>query len=612
MEQMFELNKFAVGLIVVCLLVVVGTVLYVRFQPETYTFEPTPNLTTLRLTESGEVVGFLDVTDARAWLGIPFAKPPVGELRWMPPQPPDRSPNRLEAIEFSSSCVQFASVISGEPPAREGGIVGSEDCLYLNIWAPTNAVDLPVMLWLHGGGNSVGSGSTYNGSKLAARHNVVVITINYRLGILGWFHLPQLDSRNRNFSGNFGLLDIVRALEWTRDNVIEFGGDPNNVTLFGEAAGGANVLAIMASPLASALFHRAIVQSGGIRDSSTVQAMEYASDGGNQNSSRELIARWMVRDRLADDAPGARQLLDSSIGSQVADYVRGIAPAELLAEFETTDFGMTNFVQLIRDGIVVPDEGIGSAIEASNVPLLIGSNRDERALFMAADPEFVRTTLWIFRSFKDKVDYRKRVYYESLAWRIQGVNEVAERLLQAGNKNVYAYRFDWDEEPSLMFFDLSTALGAAHAMEIPFVFDTFESSPGTANFYPNDTNQRLLSDQMMSYWTNFAYEGTPGKGRRADNPEWLAWGTDGKTSIVLDTATDGGIRMIEDKVTWQELKQELVNDEDFTQLETKCELYMKTFLATELFDQQEYDEMGCSEHYPTSFGRAETSSEDAN
>ena len=285
------MRKAAFILIGLGILVIVAGQIYVSLQPE-----PVPpvvaNTTTLRSTEGGDVVGFIDKYGARSWQGIPFAQPPVGSLRWRAPQPPIPNENTLQALKPGALCPQFASLLSGAgEQAPQGRIAGNEDCLYLNIWSPPNASKRPVMLWIHGGGNTIGHGGSYNGAALATQRDVVIVTINYRLGIFGWFTHPDLATGNvLDDSGNYGTLDVIRALEWVQDNIAEFGGDPNNVTVFGESAGAFDTLAMMASPLAKGLFHRAIVQSGGFSPTPISYGQNYQADGGSALSSRELVA----------------------------------------------------------------------------------------------------------------------------------------------------------------------------------------------------------------------------------------------------------------------------------------------------------------------------------
>ena len=194
---------------------------------------------------------------AHAFVGIPYAQPPAGSLRWRGPRavPPWTEP--LEALDFGASCVQFASPMGGDLSAEPGTLVGSEDCLFLNVYAPRKenaeaalAAARPVMFWIHGGGNTIGTSSFYDGGRLAADEDVVVVSVNYRLGPFGWFRHPAIaaDVSPAEQSGNFALLDLIAALEWVRENISHFGGDPGNITIFGESAGGHNVLMLMTSP----------------------------------------------------------------------------------------------------------------------------------------------------------------------------------------------------------------------------------------------------------------------------------------------------------------------------------------------------------------------------
>ena len=225
---------------------------------------------TLRQTTAGPVVGFVDELNTHGWTGIPFAAPPVGDLRWAAPRLPEPWQEPLQAVTFNNACLQLWGILAGTD-GELGQVVGSEDCLYLNVWAPAGSSDLdseplPVMFWIHGGGNTIGTANTSNGARLAAEQNLVVVTINYRLGVLGWLSHPALRQAERSAhdaSGNYGTLDMIAALQWVQYNIASFGGDPDNVTIFGESAGGRNVYSLMfLSPPAAGLFHQVIAQSG--------------------------------------------------------------------------------------------------------------------------------------------------------------------------------------------------------------------------------------------------------------------------------------------------------------------------------------------------------------
>ncbi|HXX47349.1 MAG TPA: carboxylesterase family protein, partial [Myxococcota bacterium] len=213
------------------------------------------------------MIGFSESPKTFTWLGIPFAKPPLGPLRWRPPQPPEPWTGVRDALALGSACPQMANPLGDQPNAKKGTVIGREDCLYLNVYAPRSSADeaanrrLPVMLWIHGGGNSIGHAGGYDGSSLAGTYNVVVVTANYRLGALGFTNLADIGGEAWASSANCGILDQVAALSWVRENISAFGGDRDNVTIFGESAGGCSVVTLLATPSAKGLFHKAIAQS---------------------------------------------------------------------------------------------------------------------------------------------------------------------------------------------------------------------------------------------------------------------------------------------------------------------------------------------------------------
>ena len=310
-------------------------------------------------TQYGQVIGDVTGKDRNISLyrGIPYAKPPMGELRWAPPEPPDSWKGVYTARRFSPVCPQVPNPFGGV----SADTAMSEDCLYLNIWTPaTSHKDrYPVMVWIHGGGFSIGAGSLplYDGTRLAER-GVVLVTFNYRLNVFGGFAHPQLSAASRHgASGNYGLLDQVAALDWVQDNIARFGGDPENVTIFGESAGARSVSLHLASPLSRGLFHKAIAQSGALRD-----------------TTGTLAERGAAGMALAD-ALGADELPNP------LDYLRWLPPSDFpdLGSFPSNP---------IVDGLFMPDnpESIYSRGEQANVPLLAGTNRDEGTMFMVRSP----------------------------------------------------------------------------------------------------------------------------------------------------------------------------------------------------------------------------------
>lgn len=593
-------------LLIAIIVAAVAAILWVYFTPgeAPQVAIPERDDATLRSLDGGDLVGFVDQHGALAWLGIPYAEPPVGALRWRAPEPPPPWEGVRESLTAGPRCPQKPSLLAeGDAPGATHA--GQEDCLYLNVWAPADADGVPVMVWIHGGGNTIGSGDTYIGAALAAKRDVVVVTINYRLGPFGWFAHPALATGDPvQDSGNYGTLDMVRALEWTRDNIASFGGDPDNVTVFGESAGAFDTLAMMASPLAEGLFHRAISQSGGFSPTPMARAQNLENNGGHPYSAREIVNRLLVADgTVADRGTAAARQSDMS-DTELRDYLYGKSPTEIFALWSGSGFGMIDVPDNFGDGHVLPDmtteEIFSDSANHNAVPVILGTNRDEPSLFMAQNPEFVENFLWVFPRLKDEADYLRRVKYGALAWKARGVDELAEYMTAAGNADVFAYRFDWDEQGSVAGYDLSKALGAAHFLEVPFVFGDFENFP-LSYLFGSSPGKEALSESMMSYWTEFAYYGDPAMGRQGEQPEWLRWGSDGKTSIILDTPQDAGIHMIDEKVTRETIVEALATDPDIPSQRARCELYLTTFRWQGQFDRQEYDTLGpdgCAEFDP--------------
>ena len=596
------LRKIAVGLIVLLLLAL--AVIYFMWPEEAPIVEPNfPEPTTSRLTTEGEYVGFMDSNGARAWIGIPFAKPPIDELRWVAPKPPESHSGIKQALTFGNACVQFSNPTVRVNDEEAQGVVGSEDCLYLNIWSPPNSIDAPVMFWIHGGGNSVGEAGSYNASVLAATHKLVVVTTNFRLGLLGWFNHPDVLAVSEQSSGNFGTQDLIRALEWVQDNIRSFGGDPDNVTAFGESAGGYNVLALMTSPKASGLFHRAISQSGAFRVQDPAEGYMLARDGGHVNSAREIVNRLLVNDNLVSNHSEAASMQKDWSPQELTEYLKSKPASAIYATFSGGSFGMIDFPGDFGDNMVLPMgsiEGLfGNTNNYNKVPVILGTNRDEPTLFMIQSPQYTDTLFGVFPRLKDEDDYRRIVYYDAQAWKVRGVDRIATAMRSGGHNDVYAYRFDWDEEASSIFFDLTVALGAGHALEIPFVFGSFSGDNMLAGFYPNDDAQFALSKSMMSYWAEFAYNGSPARGREGTEVEWTPFGENDLTTIILDTAEDGGIRMMDEVVTFKSIRDELVNDQSFNDKDLHCRTYIVNLKDTPVYSESDLNEMGCDHIDPS-------------
>ncbi len=507
---------------------------------------------------AGQVVGYTGPYGAHAWQGIPYAEPPEGDLRWRAPRPAARWSGVREALAPGSACPQYASVYAGADRDAEG-IVGSEDCLYLDVYAPrfepgaVPAADgerLPVMLWIHGGGNTIGNSGFYDGGKLAASGDVVVVAINYRLGPLGWFRHAALRGAGTTAgdrSGNYGTLDTIRALHWVQENIAAFGGDPSRVTVFGESAGGGNVGALLLSREASGLFQRAIIQSGGFGFTRAEEAESY----GFEQSSAEGLVRLLVADGTSADRVAARRHVESLDYAEVEAYLRGKPTEAILAAYKNGDGGMYDVPTRIRDGYVLPrQEPIARFRRGAynQVPVMLGTNRDENKIFMLFDEELVEWRFGLIPTPRDEDRYLAQAEHQSNAWKARSVDAPASLLRQVQGPTVYAYRWDWDEEPGIpLLLDGPALVGASHGLEIPFVFGHWDLGPETGRLFVrwNRGGREVLSRQMISYWAQFAHAGAPGRGRGGDLPEWPAWddsSPDAPRYLVLDTPADGGLR----------------------------------------------------------------------
>jgi para-nitrobenzyl esterase len=578
----------------------------------------TPDAHTLRETSLGPVIGSSDADNTYAWLGIPFATPPLGDLRWRAPRPVKHWQEPRESIAFRDPCVQLSGPLDGVPD-DSGAVVGSEDCLYLNIWSPraTSSADggkLPVMFWIHGGGNTIGTANTYAGNRLAGGEQVVVVTINYRLGFFGWMSHPALRGADRNAldaSGNYANLDMIAALKWVRANIANFGGDPNNVTIFGESAGGRNVYSLLASPLAKGLFQRAISQSGSVGTTPRWRAENFHDEAqpGMKLSSREWLSLQLLNANRASDPEAARaaQLLMSD--EETLKFMHSRSAQQIL-EGISGGAGMYGAPQSFRDGAVLPQETLYEVFHDPKrynaVPLITGTNRDEMKLFLAQSPDFVERRFGFVPRIKDPRAYNALAAYLSDNWKALAVDGAADIIAASSAQPVFAYRWDWDEGGKNWLVDYSELLGAGHGLEVAYIFNDFDGGIMVPGLYNDDNRveRDLLATQMRSYWSEFARTGAPGRGRSGSLPLWQPWNTDGPNLMVLDTASDGGPHMVREPMTVAMLKQRVAQDENMPDLRTRCALHVQLFLLAnagdDVWDEDEYNTLGCAEFPPWS------------
>jgi para-nitrobenzyl esterase len=374
------------------------------------------------------------------------------------------------------------------------------------------------------------------------------------------------------------------------------------VTVFGESAGGQNVFSLLASPRAAGLFHRAIVQSGGVDSVSLASAVNYVDDEppGDPLSAKEVVLRLLIRDGSASDRASARFFAEGLEAPEVAAFLRRKSAEEILSAYrDEPDSVYIDLPRVIRDGVVLPKAPLldlfGEPGSFQSVPVILGTNRDESKLFMSQDPRWVSQSLGILTRVRDEARYNFVAGMYSDLWKVRGVDRPAAALARSQEAGVYAYRFDWDDEPVRLGTDLGMLLGAAHGLEIPFVFGHFQfGDEATAKLVFDEADEsvrRSISDAMMSYWAEFAYAGAPGRGRRGELPEWPAWRGGVGRFLVFDTPADGGIRMSADTVSTEILLARLGGAPGFDQAE-KCELYRDLFEGSADWDGAAYLGLG--------------------
>ncbi|HUB30225.1 MAG TPA: carboxylesterase family protein [Terracidiphilus sp.] len=470
-------------------------------------------------TEQGKVQGkTINDGKVKAFLGLPYAAPPVGDLRWKAPEPPAKWKGTRDATKFGAHCAQAR--VYEDMVFEDSG--PSEDCLFLNVYAPADATDkskLPVMFWIHGGGYAGGASSEprHNGDFLPLK-GVVLVTINYRLGVFGFLVTDELAKEGNGAAGNYGLLDMVAALHWVNANIKSFGGDPGNVTIFGESAGSFAVSTLMASPLAQGLFAKAIGESGAAFPGGLAL-------GGNTVAERaKTDGAWM-----------------ESIGAKSIKDLRAMTTDQILeAAKKKTPGGFPPDV----DGrlLTEPVADTYAAGKQAHVPLLAGWNSDEgsfmamrgmtaaqwnemaSSLFKDRSAEFLK----LYPGDTDAQALRSAIDYGSDNFIGLGTWKWIEAQNKTGQAPVYRYHFELAALPS----KYHPGTFAFHSDDIEYVFGTLDTRPGWT-VRPED---RKLSEEMMSYWTNFARTGDPnGPGL----PEWPKLGSDDELIHLNDPITSG-------------------------------------------------------------------------
>ncbi|MEV5030256.1 carboxylesterase/lipase family protein [Paenibacillus sp. LPE1-1-1.1] len=459
------------------------------------------------------------------WLGVPYAKAPVGELRWRAPRELEAWDSIVETTQYGNSCVQLAN----------GSMVGNEDCLYMNIWRPdSTSSKLPVLVFAHGGGNLTGSGQDFKGDQLSKETNSIVISVNYRLGAMGFFRHPTLRTGDAiDDSGNYGLLDILYSLQWVQGNIDQFGGDPENVTLSGQSAGARNVLAALISPLAEGLFHKAIILSGG---------MTTAGSAAGDAKSEDVLRRLLVRTGKVGTEEEARMWAASHNPETIAAFLRN-QDAKLYAQaYDQVAIQMEPFPHLFEDGTVIPEGGFQSIKDGSyhKFPTILGSTSNEFSGFALSDPEFIPSVMdGSLLTDQDKMKlYTAAAKYGSDLYAGFNVEEVAKALtIHPDQPPVYAYRLSWGTRDGVIDPGLRALLGAPHGADMMFYTGDYTTAmqnyPSGYITDENEPGRKALSSTLREYVRLFLYTGNPNGEGSVAWKEWTAE-SDVKRTLKLD------------------------------------------------------------------------------
>ncbi len=521
------------------------------------------------------------------WNDIPYAQPPIGDLRWKAPRMLVES-NIVIKPKDGNFCIQKTSSLGGSSQFSENIISGSEDCLYLDIVAPKKSFNkpLPVMFWIHGGGNTSGLKDLYDFSKMSRKHNVIVVTINYRLGPFGWFSHPAIQDLQEgdDKTSNFGTMDIIAALEWVQKNIELFGGDSDNITIFGESAGGHNVYSLIASKRAEGLFHKAIAMSGYTTSISAEQAYKQ-----EKSSSTSDFTSWNVVNYITKNNQ------ENLSKEEIRKTLLSLSANEFFKIYSNRE-SYQELPLLTADNVVIPDIGLRKSLSKkeliNNVPTIAGSNLDEVKLWLATaeyfvdlDYSFVGSIIGIPKVVLNNEEaFEAFNYYRSSAWKIRGVDEPLASLSKAENNNLYSYRFDWDDHRRYIVGDFKKLIGAAHATEIPLLTGNAKlvgGYPLSDLIYPPSTSKFYLSRNMMKFWTSFAKSGSPGNSTNMVN--WQSYDQNYPKYLILDKRKN--LRMSQDVISFKMLSEDLYKDKRVSALE-KCVilLQMFTFVGDDLYD----------------------------
>ena len=493
-------------------------------------------ITALRQTSSGPVQG-ADKGEYLVWYGIPYGAAPVGDLRWSAPQDPAPWTAARDCTAVSESAYQYSS-----------GVIGTEDCLKLDVYTTPKARKLPVLVFIHGGNNQTGNTQEIPGGELVVKDECVYVTLDYRLGLFGFNCLPALQT-SPDDTGNYTLLDISKALDWVQENIANFGGDPDNVTISGFSAGGRDVMAMLVSPLFSGRFQKAIAFSGG---------MTIADEAASASQIAWAVAPLAVEDGICPDEASAHDWLLGT-GAEVRDWLYSVDSARLCPLMGNAGIRMSVFPHLYGDGVTLPKEGF-AVTQYNSVPLIMLTGSTEFSMFNMFDGYYSSDAVADWDPAVVQAANNFATKYGSDMYRIFNAQCSAETMYENYDAPIYLCQVDYGGESS----PSKLMLGAFHGIFVPML-STINNYTGMMDF--SGAGYQAMAVQFNRYLKNFLRTGDPNEDGAGllgglwralsgqTEPELLAWPTwtpDNKVSMVLDADADQAIIAVKDVSTTYE------------------------------------------------------------
>jgi para-nitrobenzyl esterase len=496
----------------------------------------------LQATVYGRVQGYeTNQGKTLVWKGIPYAKAPVGALRWKAPQNPDKWNGIFDATKDGNIGMQLSG----------GKIKGSDDCLNLDISRPNNAaINLPILVYIHGGCNQTGPYATaINFQQFVVNAQAIVVSIKHRLGFLGFNNLPALRTGNAyEASGNYGLLDMSKALDWVKENIAYFGGNPNNITVSGFSTGGRNVVAMLISPIFAGQFQKAVSFSGG---------MTIANYEASAKLIAKAIAPLVVVDKVKRTEEEAYRWL-LTVDKSVSDYLYRLSADRIINAMPSSNIRMASFPHLFNDGTVLPKEGFNTT-KYNDVPLILVTGSKEFASFTRGDPEFcfikdedLLSNAEIYKSYRYAVDYGSKLYIYANA------QEPAQKMVGRYHAPIYTCDFDWGSDPKIVGEKMAKLWGSYHGIWKSFLMNE-AGSRIPADVFKTVGAQDLVT-KFQKYISNFLWTGNPNSKGLV---QWKPWrdANIGPTQLLLNADKEKAIiTMSSERIKYEDVLKEMEAD----------------------------------------------------